>query len=259
MSVFKTFCSGGLNFFSLFSASALLPSTPYTPSQHHWQWVENNTDLRGVAGFHHVNNNEARDLIQPYLGQDGYYLMRPSNQDGIVCTICVVNQRKTVNYRLSKDMQTGQYFIHSNKPFSSVQDLVNYYAVNPINAEAMTMLVNPIVAEENYVVMEKEEVVVGIQKNGARPHENSDSHQQRRQKEQGKENSAGKGDNMDESLVGFHKHLPKSHLSAVMAPYLSEDGHYLLRPSSTSEGQLTLTVRPLSCSILSAGVAPESP
>ena len=54
-------------------------------------------------------------------------------------------------------MQTGQYFIHSNKPFSSVQDLVNYYAVNPINAEAMTMLVNPIVVEENYVVMEKGE------------------------------------------------------------------------------------------------------
>ena len=32
-------------------------------------------------------------------------------------------------------------------------------------------------------------------------------------------------------------------LSAVMEPYLGEDGHYLMRPSSTSEGQLTLTVR----------------
>ena len=65
---------------------------------------------------------------------------------------------KLVNYRLSKDKQTGQYFLHKSKPFPSVQELVNYYALNPIITENMTLLLNPIMAEDNYsIVMENGE------------------------------------------------------------------------------------------------------
>lgn len=95
--------------------------------------------------------------------------------------------------------------------------------------------------EENYVVMEKDEICPNVTKRDTAG-----------QPKVGKavEQKGGKGDpprgdrniEGDDNIPGLHKHLPKSHLADVMGPYLSTDGYYLLRPSSTSQGQLSLTV-----------------
>ena len=74
-------------------------------------------------------HTQARELIHPHLGVDGYYLLRPSSDThgGVLCTICVTNKSKLLNYRLVSSTHNGLFYIHNHTTFSSIQKLIEHY------------------------------------------------------------------------------------------------------------------------------------
>ena len=79
------------------------------------------------------------------------------------------NKNKLFNYRLVKG-PSGNFYIHTNATFPSIASLISHYKTTPINAEVNTLLLNPVLSEEQkrqmtestpaddtYVIMERGE------------------------------------------------------------------------------------------------------
>ncbi|XP_064400015.1 uncharacterized protein LOC135346353 isoform X2 [Halichondria panicea] len=182
-------------------------------------------ELERVHGFHKVNNVKARELLQPYLSTDGYYLLRPSSDSkgGVLCTICVTNKSKLMNYRLVQDPSTKRFYIHSHTSFPAISLLLGHYQSTAINAEAKTRLLYPVGVPRQDTPTSEETTLSPTRKSISNSNSNRNS-------------------SSDNEIQGLHNFLPKSELSAVMSPYVGHSGYYLLRPSATSAGQLTLAV-----------------
>ena len=61
-----------------------------------------------------------------------------------------------MNYRLVRDLQSGRFFVHQNKQFYSIQELIANYGREPLNPEHNTRLIHPVTVEQDeaYVALE---------------------------------------------------------------------------------------------------------
>jgi len=202
-------------------------------------------ELVGVVGFHNVTKEQARELIQAFVPTDGFYLLRPSRDGSVLCTICVTNKHKLVNYRLVSDRASRCYYIYTHTTFSSIQQLLEHYRHTPINAEANTRLLYPVTpapekqsleGEDCYVIMERTTTPVDQQQPQQPTVNSTPALLPANPAQNGVDSSA------EDDIPGLHRYLPRQEINTVMQAYLSIDGSYLVRHSTTSAGQFTLAV-----------------
>ncbi|CAI8056032.1 hypothetical protein GBAR_LOCUS30528 [Geodia barretti] len=118
--------------------------------------------------------------MQPYIAQDGWFLLRPSSTDNQL-TLTVSHGGKILNFKLSE--KGGQYSIAQKNKFPTVHALIVHYYSNPIRskqrADQTILLMNPIPVDPQLEATAKEMAAqsevqqqpqVGVASPGALPH-----------------------------------------------------------------------------------------
>jgi hypothetical protein len=184
-----------------------------------------------------VSRDEAKQLIAPYLATDNYYLLRPTDGDAI-CTVCVSNSQKLVNYRLFQDPVTRMFYIRDSK-FPTIISLIHHYQKYPLNDQVQTYLLYPVTAPE-----EQDEYVALVPPSNAISSSNRIAEPVVPNRTNTTQNIRVEGfaANDISNIPGVHLKLSKNDIPLILQEYIHTSGYYLIRPSVSSNGQYTISV-----------------
>jgi len=73
-----------------------------------------------------------------------------------------------VNYRLTRDVKSGKFYIHSHTLFPTLQLLLVHYKDAPINPDVNTRLLSPILAQQQQKQQQQQQQQTFNRSNGPR-------------------------------------------------------------------------------------------
>ena len=107
-----------------------------------------------IPGFHpDLDKALLESTIQPYLGENGWFLVRPSADDHLALSVTFGGKIISFMILLSR----GQYYIFQNSMFPTIQALISHYQTHPIYQVDMSVfLARPIPIDPNLAKMKLE-------------------------------------------------------------------------------------------------------
>jgi hypothetical protein len=216
-------------------------------------------------GFLNLSREEANKTLQEYKQQDGKFLIRPSTGNSLY-TISVVSGGNIMKYPVQANKTTGHYYVNQARQFPTMNDLINHYRKESISNNSVVLLKEPIngwprgtrdgaTSTGNQPTMPSP--VPGRHPTMPSPtagrHSSMPSPAAGRQPNlvKGGDQLPSKGPKKEKTLslttpingaAVIHWDLPRDMVAKVFEPYMGKNGCFLIRPSSTSDGKLTLCV-----------------
>ena len=92
-----------------------------------------------IPGWHqNLTNQFMKTAMEPYLGEDGWFLLRPSSTR-LCLALSVTHSGQIVNFKLCHNGE--EYYISPKTRFTTIQALISYYSINGIHSNSYKQII----------------------------------------------------------------------------------------------------------------------